>query len=74
MLPLLLVSAIARTACYAAAGAYQSEMLPLLLLTVPGLFIGVALGNRYFFKLSQKWFNRVVGSLITLSGIKLLAR
>lgn len=74
MLPLLLVSAVVRCIGYTLSGAYQSTMLVPLALAIPGLIVGIFLGNRLFFKISQTWFSRIVGTVITLSGIKLLMR
>lgn len=74
MIPVLFVSALVRTATYAGAGLITTSVMTLVLLAVPGLFIGLWLGGRLFQLMPQQWFSRVVGVLITLSGIKLLAR
>ncbi len=74
MLPLLLASAITRIISYTLSGTLTLEILPLVLLSIPGLILGLWCGNRLFFKLSQRWFGLVIGSLISLSGVKLLFR
>jgi uncharacterized membrane protein YfcA len=74
MIPLLLVSACARVILYTAIGAFDAGIIPVVLIAIPGLVIGVWLGNRLFFKVSQKWFNRIVGTIISISGIKLVTR
>ncbi len=72
MIPLLLTSAITRVIAYALSGALTLELLPLVLLSIPGLVLGLWVGNHLFLKVSQKWLGIVVGSLVSLSGIKLI--
>ena len=74
MIPLLLVSAISRVVAYSLSGILTLELLPLVLLSIPGLVLGLWLGNRLFLKISQKWFGAVIGGLVSLSGIKLLIK
>ena len=74
MIPVLLASAIARVGVYALSGSISVEVLTLVLMALPGLGLGLWLGNRLFLQISQVWFSRVVGSLIAISGIKLLLR
>ena len=74
LIPVLLASAIARVGVYAMSGSISVEVLTLVLMALPGLGLGLWLGNRLFLQISQVWFSRVVGSLIAISGIKLLLR
>jgi len=74
MIPILLASAIARVCVYTVSGSISVEILILVLMALPGLSLGLWLGNRLFLQISQAWFSRVVGSLIAISGIKLLLR
>lgn len=74
MIPLLLASAISRVTAYTLSGALTLELAPLIFLSIPGLIIGLWLGNRLFLKVSQRWFGIVIGSLISLSGVKLLLK
>jgi len=74
MIPILLASAIARVGVYAVSGSISVEVLTLVLMALPGLGLGLWVGNRLFLQISQAWFGRVVGSLIAISGIKLLLR
>ena len=74
MIPILLASAIARVSVYAASGSISVEVMTLVLLALPGLCLGLWIGNRLFLQISQLWFSRVVGSLLAISGIKLLFR
>ncbi len=72
MIPLLLASAISRVLIYTYSGALTAEILPLLLLVLPGLILGLGLGNQLFLKISQRWLSIIIGSLVSLSGTKLL--
>ncbi len=74
MIPLLLASASSRVLVYGLSSELTSAILPLLLLALPGLLFGLWLGNRLFLKISQRWLSIIIGSLVTLSGIKLLFR
>ncbi|MCP3688995.1 MAG: sulfite exporter TauE/SafE family protein [Gammaproteobacteria bacterium] len=74
MLPLLLASAITRIISYTLSGTLTLGTLPLVWLSMPGLILGLWYGNRLFLKISQRWFGLVIGSLISLSGVKLLFR
>lgn len=72
MIPLLLASALIRVIVYALSGALSTEILPLLMLALPGLVVGLWIGNRIYLKISQYWLSIIIGSLVSLSGIKLL--
>jgi len=72
MIPLLLTSAITRVIAYALSGALTLDLLPLVLLSIPGLVLGLWVGNHLFLKISQRWLGIVIGSLVSLSGVKLL--
>jgi uncharacterized membrane protein YfcA len=74
MIPILLASAIARVSVYTVSGSVSVEILILVLMALPGLCLGLWIGNRLFLQISQAWFSRIVGSLIAISGIKLLLR
>jgi len=74
MIPILLVSAITRVCVYSVSGSVSVEVLILVLMALPGLCLGLWIGNRLFLQISQIWFSRIVGSLIAVSGIKLLVR
>jgi hypothetical protein len=74
MIPILLASAIARVCVYTVSGSISAEILLLVLMALPGLGLGLWVGNRLFLQISQAWFSRVVGGLIAISGIRLLLR
>ena len=72
MIPVLTASALIRVAVFTLSGSVSIEILTLILMALPGLYLGLWLGNKLFLQISQKWFSRVAGSLISISGIKLL--
>ncbi|MFQ5993738.1 MAG: sulfite exporter TauE/SafE family protein [Acidiferrobacterales bacterium] len=73
MIPILFASALARVTTYIGAGVVSGEALTLVALALPGLFLGILVGNRIFARISEIWFSRIVGGLITLSGARLLS-
>ena len=74
MVPILLASAVTRVVAYASADLVTVEIVVIVLLCIPGLYLGLWAGNRLFLRLPQIWFSRVIGALITASGLKLLAK
>ena len=74
MIPILFVSALTRVGVYSVSGSISVEILTLVIMAIPGLCIGLWVGNKIFVQISQVWFSRIVGSLIAISGIKLLAK
>ncbi len=49
-----------------------TDVIRLGLLSVPILFIGIYVGNHFFWKVSERWFDRAVGLLLLASGLKLI--
>jgi len=74
MIPVLAASALMRVGVFAVSGAISIEIMTLVILALPGLFLGLWVGNKLFLQISQKWFSWIVGSLISISGIKLLEK
>ena len=74
MIPVLLASAVTRVTAYTAAGLVTIETISMVLLCIPGLYLGLWAGNRLFLRVPQKWFSRIIGALITISGVKLLTK
>ncbi len=74
MVPLLLASAFTRVFIYSATGSVSLDVLILVLLAIPGLFLGLRAGNKIFERVSQAWFARIIGGLVVVSGVKLLAK
>jgi uncharacterized membrane protein YfcA len=74
MIPLLLASALTRVIVYSVTGSVSTDTLLLVALAIPGLFLGLFVGNRIFNHVSQTWFSRIIGALVVISGVKLLAK
>lgn len=74
MIPILTASAFIRVTVFTLSGSISIDILTLVILALPALYLGLWIGNKLFRQISQKWFSRIVGSLISISGIKLLGR
>jgi len=65
---ILLPSAFSQVATYASLGLMNRQIILYALLSLPGLLLGIYLGNRTFFKISEKVFGTILGGvLIVLS-------
>ncbi len=65
---ILLPAAIAQVCTFAVLGLIDLRMLWYAVTLLPGLFVGVWLGNRTFVRISEKWFGLLLGIfLISLS-------
>ena len=65
---ILLPSAVAQVATYTSLGLMNSQILLYSLISLPGLLLGIYIGNRTFFKISEKIFGIILGGvLIVLS-------
>ena len=60
-------------AAYVATGAVTREMVPLLPIVAVALLVPALLGARVYIGLSELTFRRVVLSLLSLSGLAMLA-
>lgn len=69
LIPVFLVAALSRTFTYTMLGMYSAETIKLLLFALPGLFAGLWLGNRLFFKLSERLFSHLIGVLLLVIGV-----
>lgn len=58
---------------YICSGIITRKMLPLFVVVAPAMFIPTLLGARLYLSLSETAFRKIVLSLLTLSGITLLA-
>ena len=63
---------IARLLTYAGTNLVHSGYVVFTLYSVPGVILGILLGNRIFFALSERWFSHVVGVVLVLVSVKLL--
>jgi uncharacterized membrane protein YfcA len=65
---ILLPSAVSKVATYTALGLMTSQILLYSLICLPGLLLGIYIGNRTFFRISEKFFGTILGGvLIALS-------
>ncbi len=60
-------------ATYVGTGIVTQDMLPLFALMVPAMLVPVFLGTRLYIGISDKAFKQIVLTLLTLSGVTLLA-
>lgn len=72
LVPIFLAAAIARTSMYSTMGLANWEVLKLVIVALPGMFLGLYVGNKIFFKLSELKFRRIVGIILVMVGMKLL--
>ena len=63
---------LVRGAGYFAVGAYDREALMATAVSLPLMFVGVALGNRIHANLSEIAFRRLLGIVLIGSGIPLM--
>jgi uncharacterized membrane protein YfcA len=61
---ILLPSAIAQVASYSILGLMSSQILLYSLISLPGLLLGIYIGNRTFFRISEKIFGTILGGLL----------
>lgn len=68
----LLALGIVRGAGYFAVGAYDREALIATAVSLPLMYLGVALGNRVHTNLSEGAFRRLLGVVLIASGVPLI--
>jgi len=71
IVPLFFIEAACRSSVYAVLGMYHKPDLALTGALIPALFLGLFVGNHWFNIIPQKHFERVVGFVLIVSGIKL---
>jgi uncharacterized membrane protein YfcA len=65
---ILLPSAVSKVVTYTALGLMNSQILVYSMACLPGLLLGIYIGNRTFFRISEKIFGTILGGvLIALS-------
>ncbi len=67
-----LPAVLAQTFTFASLGLLNTKLLSLGVLMIPGLVVGIYLGNRMFSRLSEAWFRRILGAILVVSSAKLL--
>jgi len=63
---ILLPSAISKVATYTALGLMSTQIVIYSLISLPGLLLGIYLGNRTFFRISEKVFGAILGGVLIL--------
>lgn len=71
IVPLFLVDAVGRSVIYAGMGLLHRGELGIALGLLPGLIIGLFIGNHWFNVIPQQRFERMIGGVLILSGLKL---
>lgn len=69
---IFLVDGGARILGYATSGLYTGQVLGMLLVLLPVLFLGMYVGHSLHLKIEQKRFNQVISVLLMSSGVMLL--
>ena len=72
LIPIFLMAAIARILTYLAGGLVTIQLGIKGLIILPGLFIGLYLGNHLFIKMNEIWFRRFIGLILILTGTRLM--
>lgn len=71
LVPIFIIAAIARVTMYSSMGIVGWQVLKYVIVALPGLFLGLFVGNKIFFKLSELNFSRIVGAVLLAVAIKL---
>jgi uncharacterized membrane protein YfcA len=71
LVPIFFAAALARTVTYGCTGLVTTQVLLYVLSALPGLFLGIYLGNKVFFRISEAWFNRVAGLVLIIVALQL---
>jgi uncharacterized membrane protein YfcA len=69
---IFLAEAIARTSAYVATGMIELSVVWLALASIPAALVGTLIGDRVFHAIPHRWFARVVGAAVVLSGLRLV--
>ncbi len=74
-LPVIFIfTTVGRIALFAIAGLMTQDVLITAALLIPVMFVGLWCGNRLHLNMSREHAVRVIGTLLTLSGVSLLLR
>ena len=69
---IFLVEALTRMGIYIVIGAIQPQIFMIALFSIPLMFAGIILGNRFFLRISESTFGRIAGVVILVSALRLL--
>lgn len=68
----LLVATMWRNCLYLATGVFESDMIPVVVLTVPVLLVATFAGTHVHLKLSEAVYRKAVGTILLVSGVLLI--
>jgi len=71
LIRIFFVAALARVATYSTLGLVDLQIFLYALAALPGLFLGIYLGNRIFLRISESMFSRIVGAVLLAIAVKL---
>jgi hypothetical protein len=69
---ILFPAAVAQTATFAYTGVLNKQIFLYGLTMLPFMLVGIYLGNKVHFKISEKWFRRILGFFLMFVSMKLL--
>ncbi len=72
LVAVFLFGGIARLSTYTLTGLMDSHCLVLSVVALPGLLLGLFLGNHLFVRISERWFSRLIGVILVASSLRLL--
>ena len=72
VVPIFLAAAVARIVTYSAVGIVNVKVLAYVAAGLPGLLLGLFVGNKIFYQLSEKLFSRIVAVILIAVAVKLL--
>ena len=64
LVPVFAAAALARVITYGFAGMISIQVLIYCGAAIPGLMLGIFIGNRVFIKIDQTWFERLIGFIL----------
>ena len=72
IVPIFLISAIARFSTYGIVGMINIQTIWLYIIPPIGVLAGNYIGNKFFNYVEQKWFTILIGIILLISGIQLI--
>ena len=72
LVAVFLFGGIARLTTYTATGLLGLRSLSISAVALPGLLVGLFLGNHLFVHINERWFSRLIGVILIASSIRLL--
>jgi len=74
LVAVFMFGAMARLITYQAAGLTHFRAFLLGIVSIPGLLLGLYLGNHLFIRIREIWFSRLIGVILIISALRLLFR